>query len=252
MRIANAIKGVLEKLSLPWVILGSLTLVTAVLAGLIALDIHTELVQLLRWIDEQGIWAAIIFVVVMALVVVLLLPGIFFTTGAGFVFGVGAGTAYVVVGSTLGAAIAFLLARYLLGDNARSYMLSRQKLHAFSREASRHDFKVVLLTRLIPFFPAKLANYVFGLTDFRFFHYVAATFIGFIPFSLHNVYLGSIAADLASIAAGEIQRTPLQWFFYGLGFAAALAAVVFFNKLAKRSLADFQSEDPESMTNIES
>ena len=243
MGVANAIGKMAPKMSLPWLIVGGLALVSALLAVLVAVDVHTELVALLRWIDRQGIWAAVIFILVMALVVILLLPGIFFTTGAGFVFGLVEGTMYVVVGSTIGAAVAFLLARYFLGDNARSYILSHQKLHAFSREALRHDFKVVLLTRLIPFFPGKLSNYVFGLTEFRFIHYTAATFIGFIPFSLHNVYLGSIAADLATIAAGEFQRTPLQWFFYGLGFVATLVAVIFFNHLARRSLARYQTEE---------
>ena len=241
MQIAELIKGASEKFSLPWLIAGSLVLVGAVLALLVFFDLHNDLVRLLQWIDERGAWAAAIFTLVMALVVVFLLPGIFFTTGAGFVFGVAAGTVYVVIGSTVGAAVAFLLARYFLGENARSYILAHQKLNAFSREARKHDFKVVLLTRLIPFFPGKLSNYVFGLTEFRFSRYVLATLIGFIPFSLHNVYLGSIAASLATVTATDFERSPLQWFFYGLGFFATLIAVVFFNRLARRSLAGFQS-----------
>jgi uncharacterized membrane protein YdjX (TVP38/TMEM64 family) len=99
-----------------------------------------------------------LFVVVMALVVVLLLPGVLFTTGAGFVFGIVEGTAYVVTGTVLGAVVAFLIARHLFGERARRFVLERSRLRLLSEEAVPHAWKVVLLTRLIPFFPSKLAN----------------------------------------------------------------------------------------------
>jgi hypothetical protein len=49
----------------------------------------------------------------MAAVVVLVLPGVLFTTGAGFVFGVVKGSIYVVTGTTLGAVLAFLNSRVI-------------------------------------------------------------------------------------------------------------------------------------------
>lgn len=43
--------------------------------------------RLLRWFHALGVWAPLLFILLMAAVVVLL-PGVLFTTGAGFVFGV--------------------------------------------------------------------------------------------------------------------------------------------------------------------
>jgi hypothetical protein len=54
--------------------------------------------DLLQWFDAQGAWAPLLFILIMAAVVVLVLPGVLFTTGAGFVFGVVEGTMYVVIG----------------------------------------------------------------------------------------------------------------------------------------------------------
>lgn len=222
-------------------IAGSVLVVGVILAVLMYFDVHLRLVELLQWIEEQGAMAAVFFIVVMAMVVVLLLPGVFFTIGAGYVFGIVEGVFYVVAGSTLGAALAFLVARYLFGEKARNFVMQRSKLSSISDEMARNDFKVVLLTRLIPFFPGKLSNYFFGLTSFRFTNYVMATALGFIPFTLHNVYLGSLISDLSQLGEGGLARSPVQWALYGFGFIATIVAILYFNSLAKRALREYTS-----------
>ena len=132
-------------------IAASLLFVCALLGVLVYFDVHEDLVRLLEWIDSQGAMAAVLFIALMAAVVVLLLPGIFLTTGAGFVFGVVEGTIYVVVGTVLGSAIAFMIARHLFGERASQFIVQRSNLRVVSDEMARHDFKVVMLTRLIPF-----------------------------------------------------------------------------------------------------
>jgi uncharacterized membrane protein YdjX (TVP38/TMEM64 family) len=230
--------------SLALTIAGSTAFVAIILVLVLQSGLQAELVDLLEWIQTQGAWSALTFILIMALVVIALLPGVFLTTGAGFVFGIAAGTVYVVVGTTLGAAVAFLIARHLAGSRTRRFVLSHPRLHAISRQAEQHAFAVVLLTRLIPFFPGKLSNYAFGLAEFPFGSYVLASAVGFIPFSLHNVYLGSLAADLASLSAGTLQRTPWQWAIYGIGFAAIVVALIFVSRHARATLA--QVEERES------
>jgi len=215
---------------------------------LYALGIHQQVVTMLQWIDRQGAWAAILFIVVMALAVVLLLPGVLFTTGAGFVFGILEGTLYVVTGTALGAAVAFLIARYLLGQRARIYLINHSRLAVMNDELTPHGWKIVLLSRLIPFFPGKVSNFVFGLTNFSFRGFVGGSILGFIPFSLHNVYLGSLAADITTVAVRESSRSPLEWSIYGIGFVGTVIAVLYLNKLARRTLARYtNNEIPEEL-----
>ncbi len=210
-----------------------------ILAVLVYFDLHAQLVGLLEWIDAQGLMAGIYFILLMAAFVLLLLPGIFLTTGAGFVFGVIEGTVLVVAGTTIGASLAFLIARHLFGERASGFIVGRSNLKVVSDEMARHDLKIVMLTRLIPFFPGKISNYFFGLTSFTFKGFVLGSLVGLIPFSLHNVYLGSIAADLVSLSRGEVERSPLLWGLYGLGFVATIFAVIFFNNLARRALTAY-------------
>ena len=232
-----------RKVSPIWGILASVLFVGAVLGVLVYFGVHEQVVVLLRWVEAQGFWGPVMFIIVMALVIVFLLPGVLFTTGAGFVFGVMEGTLYVVLGSTMGAAMACMFARPFCGRRAADFVRSQAKLNLVSQELTPNGWKIVLLTRLIPFFPSKLSNYFFGLTKFSFQGYVVGTLIGFIPFSLHNVYLGSLAADITTLGVRNTGRTPLEWTLYGAGFVATLIVVVYLNRLARRALARYTDTD---------
>lgn len=220
-------------------IAASILFVAAVLAVMVYFGAHEKVLHLLEWFEAQGRWAPLLFMLIMAAVVVFLLPGILFTTGAGFVFGLVEGSLYVVVGTTLGATLAFLIARYLFGASARQFVMEHARLRLVSDELTPNGWKVVLLTRLIPFFPGKISNYFFGLTRFSLRGFVGGSLLGFIPFSIHNVYLGSIAADISTLGVRNLDRSPLQWALYGAGFIATVIAIIYFNHLARRALARY-------------
>lgn len=223
-------------------IVASIAFVAAVLAILVHFGAHEQVLHLLQWFDAQGGWAPLLFILIMAAVVVLLLPGVLFTTGAGFVFGVGEGSLYVVTGTTLGATLAFVIARYLFGKRARQFIISRSRVRLVSEEMTAHGWKIVLLTRLIPFFPGKISNYFFGLTPFSLRGYVGGSLLGFIPYSVHNVYLGSIAADLTTLGTRNASRSPLEWALYAAGFVAAVVVVVTLSRFARRALTRYTEQ----------
>jgi len=224
-------------------LLVSISLVALILALLYAFGAHREVLALLQWFQAQGAWAGLWFILIMTLAMLLLLPGVLLTTGAGFVFGVLEGTVYVVTGTLLGSVIAFLLARHLLGARARAYIGSRRRLQLLNEELKPGSWQLILLTRLIPFFPSKLSNYVFGLTRVSFGSFVLGSAIGFVPYSLHNVYLGSLAAELAVLGVRETPRSPMEWAIYGTGFVATVIAVFYLNRLARRILGRYTERD---------
>jgi uncharacterized membrane protein YdjX (TVP38/TMEM64 family) len=223
----------------------SILFVAIVVVVLVYFEAHDQVLRLLEWLDAQGAWAPLLFSLIMMLVVLLLVPGVMFTTGAGFVFGVVEGTICVVLGSTVGAALAFLIARHLFGARVALYLRARSRLQFVSEELASQGWKIVLLTRLVPFFPFKLSNYVFGLTPFSLRGFIGGTFVGLIPFSLSNVYLGSIAADIVTLGARQADRTQLEWTIYAGGFAATIVVVIYLNRLARRALAKYAQEEKE-------
>jgi membrane protein DedA with SNARE-associated domain len=56
-----------------------------------------------------------------------MLPGAILTIGAGFIFGLGRGFLAVSAGSTLGAALAFLVGRFLARDKIRALTADKPK-----------------------------------------------------------------------------------------------------------------------------
>lgn len=231
-------------------LIASVVFVMLLLAILLYFGVHYYIIDLLHWVDAQGIWGPVLLVLLMALVVVLVLPGVLLTTGAGFVFGVVEGSVYIVLGTTLGALAAFLIARYLFGPYAVDFVRRRNRLRLINEEMSANGWKIVLLTRLIPFFPGKLSNYFFGLTRFSWQGYLVGSLIGFIPFSVHNVYLGSIAADVTTLGLRNTERTGFEWILYGGGFVMTVIIVFYLNRLARRALSQYtkpaDNEESES------
>ena len=161
--------------------------------------------QLLAYTDAHFVLAVAIFSALYVLQTTFSLPGAaFLTVTGGFLFGSFLGTLIVVVSATLGATLAFLVARYLLRDWVERKFGGR--LEPFQRGFARNAFSYLLTLRLIPLFPFFLVNLVSGLTRISLGTYVAATALGIIPgtfvFANAGRQLGSInsLSDVASPA----------------------------------------------------
>ena len=224
------------KFSPIWLIVISTTTVVIVLALLHHFGLDDRILELIQWLESRGWQASLWFIVIIAAAIVFLIPGVIFTMGAGFVFGVLKGTVYVVAGTVLGATIAFLISRYLFGKRASEYVMSKIKPAHLGEIVRDEGWRMIMLTRLVPLFPFKLSNYFFGLTPLRLRDFALGNMLGVIPITVHNVYVGSIAADLASLGTARDSRTPVEWTLYGLGFVLAIIALIGLTRMARRAL----------------
>ncbi|MGJ3232522.1 MAG: TVP38/TMEM64 family protein [Oceanicaulis sp.] len=130
---------------------------------------------------EANLWlAALAYLVFYALAVSVSVPGaIWFTLGAGFLFGPWLGAGVALLGATIGATILFLAARYAFADWVRrkfpGYVNRLQD--GFSQDA----FTYVMILRLIPVFPFWAINIVTALLNVPLRAFVLASFIGMAP-----------------------------------------------------------------------
>jgi uncharacterized membrane protein YdjX (TVP38/TMEM64 family) len=132
----------------------------------------------------------------------LFLPGLPITLAGGVIFGPVWGVVYTSVGATLGAALVFLVARYLARDWV-SAKLAGTRLTHLDDKVARHGWKIVAVSRLIPVFSFSLLNYAFGLTRISFWPYLAATFVCMLPSTIAFIYFSSNLLDLFQ---GRISR----------------------------------------------
>jgi uncharacterized membrane protein YdjX (TVP38/TMEM64 family) len=220
----------------PWL---KLALALAVLGGLIALGrIAGGRVEELRdWIAGLGAIGPIVFAAAYALGVAAFLPGAALTLAGGAIFGVVKGTAVVFVAALLGSTLAFLIARYFARGLVEQRLAGNAQFAAIDRAIGAQGRKIVFLLRLSPVFPFSLGNYALGLTRVSLPDYVLAG-AGMLPGTLLYVYVGSLAGDVASAAAGgggaEAGRTALT----ALGLAATAGVTVFITRIARRALAE--------------
>jgi len=220
-----------------WPILLGAAITLAILALMFFTDSQQYVLAILQWIEQRRLLAPLLFIAIHALVVVLLLPGIVFTMGSGFLFGVVAGSFYVLISTCLGATVAFVLGRSVLNRPMQRLLAKRPRLQRILQVVQQRRWPVIALTRLMPFFPFKLSNYFFGASGFRLGSFIAGTAVGIIPITVLNVYFGSLAANLAMLDRRELAaRGPIAWLLYGGGFVLSIAFALWLSRVARREL----------------
>lgn len=173
------------------------------------------------WVRDAGPVAPLLFMLIYALAAVLFLPGSVLTLAGGALFGPVLGTLYNLTGATLGATLAFLIARYLASDWVAEKTGGRVKQLINGVEGE--GWRFVAFVRLVPLFPFNLLNYALGLTRLRLLHYILATYLFMLPGAIAYTYLGYAGREAVAGGEGMIQK--------GLLALALLAVVAFLPRL---------------------
>jgi uncharacterized membrane protein YdjX (TVP38/TMEM64 family) len=194
------------------------------------------------WVKSLGVLAPIVFILGYAVATVAFIPGSLLTLAAGFIFGVLKGTIFTLIGATLGASAAFLVARYVARGAIERRIAGNPRFAAIDRAVGREGFKIVALLRLSPVFPFNLLNYSLGLTRVPFLQYFAAS-AAMLPGTLLYVYYGAAAESLASALGGGAKKGPGGWVLFGFGLLATVVVTAFVTRLAGKALK--QEIDPE-------
>ncbi|MGB5707281.1 MAG: TVP38/TMEM64 family protein [Arenicellales bacterium] len=126
------------------------------------------------------------------------IPGaLVLTLVGGAIFGFYLGSLVVVISATIGATIAFLLARYLFDDLVKNKMGDRlaRIRDNFRKEGALYLFSM----RLVPVFPFFAINLLMGLTSIKTSTYAIASLIGMTPGTMVFVNAGTQLAKLESL-----------------------------------------------------
>jgi uncharacterized membrane protein YdjX (TVP38/TMEM64 family) len=182
--------------------------------------------------------AAGLYVLVQALVVIVLFPGLIFTLLAGYLFGPVLGTLVMIGGSVLGSSVAFLTARLVFSRYFSGLLRRHPQFEVIAYSVADDGWKTVMLTRTIPLFPFKLSNYCFGVVPISLGQFAFGTMLGIIPLTLTNVSVGALAADLGTLLEGNPALGLGQYLAIGVGI---VGGIITFLLVRKRAKARFQS-----------
>ncbi|SER11228.1 TVP38/TMEM64 family protein [Piscibacillus halophilus] len=119
----------------------------------------------------------------------VLFPASVFSIVGGLAFGALWGSILAFTGATLGAILAFWLARFVGEDAFKK--LKNKKVLELKHNFEEKGFFYILLLRFLPIINFDLISYGCGLSKVKFRHFIKATMIGIIPGTLIYNFLGA-------------------------------------------------------------
>lgn len=139
------------------------------------------------------------FVALFLVIGVFLLPGAtLLSVFSGAVFGLPLGPLLVSLGSTLGAVLAFFVARYILRDWVAEKF--GEKLRPVHEDLCENDIHYMLVLRLVPLFPFFLVNIAMGVSPISWRVFMVGTLLGKLPATWIYANAGSHLSSLRSLA----------------------------------------------------
>ncbi|NCF81188.1 MAG: FAD-dependent oxidoreductase [Proteobacteria bacterium] len=170
------------------------------LGGYISLDgLRARQDAITAYRDENMLEAALIYFAIYIAVTALSLPGAtVMTLAGGAFFGLLWGTVLVSFASTVGATLAFLIARLLFRDAVQNRFGS--SLRAVNAGVARDGAFYLFTLRLVPLFPFFVINLLMALTPIRTLVFFLVSQLGMFPATVVYVNAGTHLGKLDSLA----------------------------------------------------
>jgi len=159
---------------------------------------QSKLDQIQRYREANPVLTVLIFAAVYIIATAASIPGaLVLTLLGGAIFGFWLGSIVVVISATIGATIAFLLARYLFDDFVQEKFGDKLKpiRENFRKEGAMYLFSM----RLVPVFPFFAVNLLMGLTSIKTSTYAIASAIGMAPGTMVFINAGTQLSKLESL-----------------------------------------------------
>ena len=189
-----------------------------------------------------GAWSAVCYPLLYACCNVLLLPGGVLSIGGGFFFGLWWGFLIILVGNVAGAAMSFVISRWIGQRWFRRRLARNPTLGAIEPAVAREGWKIILLSQLHPLFPTSLLNYLYGLTTIRFRTCMTWVAIGQAPGLFLYAYLGTLGQLGLNLLRGKSHPRTIEYVIWGGGFITAVIVLLFLGRIALRLLKAAEDE----------
>ena len=224
-------------------------MIAAIVGIFLGLDGHTLLTlenlqshqsEIGQWINQNLILAVGIYAAIYVVVTALSLPGAaIMTLAGGAFFGNLYGLVAVSIASTVGASLAFLVARFLMRDTLRRRY--REIVVKMDRGIEKDGAFYLATLRLVPVFPFFLINLAMGLTAMKLRTYALVSWIAMLPGTFVFVNAGTQLGQIQSTA--DIVSADLLLSFALLGLFPLIAKFVVGFIRRRRVYAAWQKPD---------
>ncbi len=180
-------------------------IIFTVLALLIAkktgfISFITDISSMQSYFQSLGIVAYSVYILIYIVVALFMFPASVTTIVAGIVFGPVVGGLLALVGSTIGATCAFIVAKYIARDFIVEKFENNPIFDKIEKGVLENGTNFLILTRLVPIFPYNVQNYAYGLTNMSVLKFTIVSFICMAPGAFIYAFMaGEIATNGVSI-----------------------------------------------------
>ena len=203
------------------------------------IEIFTQVVQGWRELGAVGLGALAVAFIIGAMVFAPRPP---MCVVSGLVFGFIA-IPVVLLASTLGSVIAFLLSRYFFRPRFLRIIERRPIWSALIEAIDGEGWRLVGLLRLASLIPGTATNYLLGVTRIGLWPYTLATLVGLLPQIFLFVYIGAAG----QIALENLSESPLRVVLVVVGLIFTAWTVYMVTRRTKAVLAfDLAKLDPNA------
>ena len=202
--------------------------IAAALGGLVALKLllpgYVQKQQLVAFFEPMGVWAPVVFLLVLAVRPAALIPGQLLCAVGGMIFGTFWGSAYALIGSVLSTSLLFLVASRVGSGPMRKIWGQRyDAVHAVARS---HDFRFAAVCTLNPLLPTDPIVVVMAASGTRYWRTILGVLAGTIPGTIVTAHFG----------AALTERNPWMTAAAGIEIAASLALGMVLGRTVVREL----------------
>lgn len=207
-----------------------------------------KLEALLEHIKADPTGSLYIFLTCFILGIVLMLPGMVLSIGAGAVYGFALGSIITWLATCMGQCLAFLLGRYLLRDFVVSYLIKKVPNFGVIEEAmSREGWKLVCLLRLSPLVPYNVLNYALSVTAIEFWSFAAPSALAIAPYVCAFVYVGSVSSSIVDVMTGSPDNANVSVTWLAVSAVMFIVTGVFAVVISRRALLTALKEQRRSL-----
>ena len=155
--------------------------------------------QLQLWLQQMGIWAPVLYILIYSIATICILPSTPLNLTGGAIFGSVWGTVWTSIAAILAAVLAFGFSRTI----GRSFVAQKLagKWDSIDREMQQGGVFYMFAIRLLPLIPYGIVNFAAGLTSIKFRDYFLGTLLGTVPGILPFVMMG---AGLTALKQGDV------------------------------------------------
>ena len=155
--------------------------------------------NILEYYKQNFFFVLVLFIFLYVLVTALSLPvATFFTLVGGALFGFSSGLIIVSFASTIGATLAFLMARFL----AQNYVQKnfKNQLSKINKKFKSEGSFYLFALRLVPVVPFFIINVVMGLMTIKTWTFYWVSQLGMLPGTIVYVYAGTQLAQIETFS----------------------------------------------------